>query len=393
VQLLVNEQRSRRLIFELMAHARKINMVDLRSQYLDNKAEFDSAIQDVLTSTRFINGPIVESFATELGDYVGAKHVIPCGNGTDALQLALMALKLQPGDEVIVPAFTYIAPIEVIALLGLKPVLVDVNPQTFNIDVSLIENAISSKTKAIIPVHLFGQCCEMEEIMALATKHDLVVIEDSAQSIGSMYEGATIKGMAGAIGHIGCMSFFPSKNLGAYGDGGAVFTDNDELAKLIKGISQHGQTEQKYVHSLLGVNSRLDAIQAAILRVKLNYLDDYKRRRQKVAALYNEHFQNCEGLLIPECTPGSDHVYHQYTLKLERKNRDDFKEYLSSHGIPSMVYYPLAAHKQPAFNLTNDRHSISESLCHVVISLPVCPYLKIDDQLYIIEKVKAFFND
>jgi dTDP-4-amino-4,6-dideoxygalactose transaminase len=372
-----------------------IQMVDLSAQYQKIKPAIDDAIAEVINTTAFINGPAVGHFAQELGAYLGAAHVIPCANGTDALQIALMALGLQPGDEVITPSFTYIATTEVIALLGLTPVFVEVDPQTFCIDVSAIEAAITPRTKAIVPVHLYGQAADLNAIMALAHKHNLFVVEDNAQAIGSDYHltnGSVQK--TGTIGHIGCTSFFPSKNLGCYGDGGALYTQDAELAKKIKMIANHGQ-EQKYVHDVVGCNSRLDTIQAAVLRIKLRQLDNYIDARREVAAAYDAAFAQIPGVEIPFRAPDSKHVFHQYTLKLSGHSRDALQAHLQAAGIPSMIYYPIPAHRQKmfaAFDLQDLHLPLTEQLCGQVISLPI--HTEMDEQQlqYIIDNVIAFFK-
>lgn len=374
---------------------KQIQMVDLSAQYQKIKPAIDDAIAEVINTAAFINGPAVGHFAQELGAYLGAAHVIPCANGTDALQIALMALGLQPGDEVITPSFTYIATTEVIALLGLTPVFVEVDPQTFCIDVSAIEAAITPRTRAIVPVHLYGQAADLNAIMALAQKHDLFVVEDNAQAIGSDYHltnGSVQK--TGTIGHIGCTSFFPSKNLGCYGDGGALYTQDAELAKKIKMIANHGQ-EQKYVHDVVGCNSRLDTIQAAVLRIKLRQLDNYIDARRAVAAAYDAAFAQIPGVEIPFRAPDSNHVFHQYTLKLSGHSRDALQAHLQAAGIPSMVYYPIPAHRQKmfaAFDLQDLHLPLTEQLCGQVISLPI--HTEMDEQQlqYIIDNVIAFFK-
>lgn len=370
-------------------------MVDLSAQYQKIKPAIDDAIAEVINNTAFINGPAVGHFAQELGAYLGAAHVIPCANGTDALQIALMALGLQPGDEVITPSFTYIATTEVIALLGLTPVFVEVDPQTFCIDVSAIEAAITPRTKAIVPVHLYGQAADLNAIMALAQKHNLFVVEDNAQAIGSDYHltnGSVQK--TGTIGHIGCTSFFPSKNLGCYGDGGALYTQDAELAKKIKMIANHGQ-EQKYVHDVVGCNSRLDTIQAAVLRIKLRQLDNYIDARRAVAAAYDAAFAQIPGVEIPFRAPDSKHVFHQYTLKLTGHSREALQAHLQAAGIPSMIYYPIPAHRQKmfaAFDLQDLHLPLTEQLCGQVISLPI--HTEMDEQQlqYIIDNVITFFK-
>jgi UDP-2-acetamido-2-deoxy-ribo-hexuluronate aminotransferase len=372
-----------------------IQMVDLSAQYQKIKPAIDEAIAEVINTTAFINGPSVGHFEQELGAYLGAAHVIPCANGTDALQIALMALGLQPGDEVITPSFTYIATTEVIALLGLTPVFVEVDPQTFCIDAAAIEAAITPRTKAIVPVHLYGQAADLNAIMQIARKHQLFVVEDNAQAIGSDYHLADGKVQkTGTIGHIGCTSFFPSKNLGCYGDGGALYTQDAELAKKIKMIANHGQ-EQKYVHDVVGCNSRLDTIQAAVLRIKLRQLDNYVDARREVAAAYDAAFAQIPGVEIPFRAPDSKHVFHQYTLKLNGHSREALQAHLQAAGIPSMIYYPIPAHRQKmfaAFDLQNLQLPLTEQLCGQVISLPI--HTEMDEQQlsYIIENVLTFFK-
>lgn len=323
-------------------------MVDLIGQYHRLKEPIDRAINDVLHGGQFINGVEVSAFAHELSNYVGSAFVIPCANGTDALQIALMALGLQPGDEVIVPSFTYVASAEVIALLGCVPVLVDVHPDTYNIDVAQVWEAITPRTRAVIPVHLFGQCAPMEELLSLAQEHDLYVVEDNAQSLGACYTFADgTKKMAGTMGTIGCTSFFPSKNLGCFGDGGALFTEDERLAQRIKMIANHGQ-EKKYHHKIIGCNSRLDTLQAAILRCKLPHLDAFNEARRAAAHYYNELLTEVKELTLPCETNFSTHVYHQYTLRIA-EGRDALRDYLQSEGISSMVYYPIPLHCQEAF--------------------------------------------
>jgi UDP-2-acetamido-2-deoxy-ribo-hexuluronate aminotransferase len=375
--------------------AKKIQMVDLKSQYEKIKPEVDAAIQNVLNTTAFINGPEVKAFQAELEKYLGAKHVIPCANGTDALQIAMMALDLKPGDEVITADFTYVATAEVIALLGLKPVLVDVIPNTFDIDIKAIENAITPKTKAIVPVHLFGQCADMEAIMALAKKHNLYVIEDTAQAIGADYSFADgTKKKAGTIGTVGCTSFFPSKNLGCYGDGGAIFTNDDALAAKIRMIANHGQSVQ-YVHDSIGVNSRLDSIQAAILRIKLRDLDNYAAARNKAADYYDKAFANYPKLITPARAKYSNHVFHQYTLQLKGVDRNALREYLSSKEIPAMIYYPIPLHMQKAYldpRYKEGDFPVTEKLCASVVSLPMHTELDEETLKYITDSVLEFCN-
>ncbi len=373
---------------------KKIQMVDLVSQYEKIKPSIDEAIQDVVQQAHFINGPAVGRFQSDLEHYLGVKHVIPCANGTDALQIAMMALDLKPGDEVITPSFTYIATTEVVALLGLKPVFVEVDPKTFCMEPSAIEAAITPRTKAIVPVHLYGQAANMNAIMEIATKHKLFVIEDNAQAIGSDYHltnGKKVK--TGSIGHIGCTSFFPSKNLGCYGDGGALCTNDDALAKKIKMIANHGQ-EQKYVHDVIGCNSRLDTIQAAILEIKLRQLDNYIDARREVAARYDEAFAGIPGVQIPFRADDSKHVFHQYTLVLEKGNRNALQEHLSANDIPSMIYYPIPAHKQQmfaAFGSSQTELPTTDWLTERVISLPIHTEMDEEQQEFIINTVKMFF--
>lgn len=372
---------------------RKIHMVDLISQYQKIKPELDKAVLDTITSSAYINGPEVKSFQAELEKYLNSKHVIPCANGTDALQIAMMALSLQPGDEVITASFTYVATAEVIALLKLKPVLVEVIPGTFTIDPAAIEKAITPKTKAIVPVHLFGQCADMESIMQIAKKHNLYVIEDTAQAIGADYifsDGRKQK--AGTIGTIGCTSFFPSKNLGCMGDGGAIFTNDDTLAQKLRMVANHGQSVQ-YVHDEIGVNSRLDSLQAAILRIKLRHLDEYAAARQKAAAYYDKAFGGNAKIKVPEREAKSTHVFHQYTLLLNGVNRDELRQHLASKEIPAMIYYPIPLHMQKAYK--DDRYKegafpITEKLCANVISLPMHTEMDEEQLEYITRSVLDF---
>jgi dTDP-4-amino-4,6-dideoxygalactose transaminase len=375
---------------------KKIQMVDLVSQYEKIKPSIDTAIQDVIQHAHFINGPAVSRFQADLQEYLGVKHVIPCANGTDALQIAMMALGLKPGDEIITPSFTYIATTEVIALLGLTPVFVEVDPQTFCIDPVAIEAAITPKTKAIVPVHLYGQAANMNAVMEIAQKHNLFVIEDNAQAIGSDYHltnGKKVK--TGTIGDIGCTSFFPSKNLGCYGDGGALCTNNDELAKKIKMIANHGQ-QQKYVHEVIGCNSRLDTIQAAVLEVKLRQLDNYIDARREVAERYDEAFASIPGVRIPFRADDSKHVFHQYTLILENASRAALQEALTANDIPSMIYYPIPAHKQQmfaAFGSSNTELPTTDWLTDRVISLPIHTEMDEEQTEFIIDTVNSFFGN
>jgi UDP-2-acetamido-2-deoxy-ribo-hexuluronate aminotransferase len=374
---------------------RPIQMVDLKQQYQKIKSEVDAAVLKVIESAGFINGPEVTQFADALAKYSGVKHVIPCANGTDALQIAMMALGLQPGDEVITPSFTYIATTEVIALLRLKPVFVDVDPRTFNIDTEAIQKAITPKTKAIVPVHLYGQSANMEEIMNIATANSLYVIEDNAQAIGSDFyfsDGATKK--TGSIGTIGCTSFFPSKNLGAYGDGGAITTNDDELAKQLRMVANHGQSK-RYYHDVVGCNSRLDTIQAAILDIKLKYLDQYIDARRSVADFYDAAFAGHPKITTPFRSSFTRHVFHQYTLQLEGINRDRLQEYLAGHNIPSMIYYPVPAHQQKMFESFGSSETVlpaTDFLTEHVISLPVHTEMNEEQLNYITSKVLEFIN-
>lgn len=373
----------------------KIQMVDLKGQYERIKNEVDAGIQDCINNTAFINGPAVKEFQKDFEDYLDVKHVIPCANGTDALQIAMMALGLKAGDEVICPAFTYVATAEVIGLLGLKPIMVDVDENTFNIELVGLEKYITPNTKAIVPVHLYGQSADMEKILAFAEKYNLFVVEDAAQAIGSDYtfvNGENRK--SGTIGHIGCTSFFPSKNLGCYGDGGALMTNDDELASKIKMIANHGQ-EKKYYHKVLGCNSRLDTIQAAVLKVKLKHLDEYSAERNKMAAYYDENLKEISGLQIPVRAKNSTHVFHQYTLKVKNGKRDKLQKYLAEKNIPSMIYYPLPLYKQEAFyEYVSKGFSlpVTEQLCSEVISLPIHTEFDLEASNYIVSEIKNFFN-
>ncbi len=372
-----------------------LQMVDLQTQYQQIKPEIDAAIARVLQKGVFIGGEEVQAFAAELGQFLGSEHVIPCANGTDALQIALMALGLQPGDEVITPSFTYIATTEVIALLGLTPVFVEVDPNTFCINPAAIEAAITPLTKAIVPVHLYGQAANMEAIMQLAHKYQLFVVEDNAQAIGAHYTFADgTQSQTGTIGHIGCTSFFPSKNLGCYGDGGALYTQDAQLAEKIKMIANHGQ-KVKYVHEVVGCNSRLDALQAAILRVKLQKLNSYITARQAVAAANDAAFQDVSGLSIPMRSSYTTHVFHQYTLKVHNGQREALQQHLQALGVPTMIYYPIPAHKQhifAQFGVSNLSLPISEALCTQVLSLPIHTEMLPEQQQYIIESVLSFFK-
>jgi len=361
-----------------------IQMVDLKSQYQHIKTEVDQGIQEVLDTCTFINGPAVKRFQENLEKYLDVKHVIPCGNGTDALQVALMALGLKPGDEVITTTFTFVATVEVIALLGLTPVLVDVEPDTFNMDLKALEKAITPKSKAIIPVHLFGQSSDMEVIMNLANKHNLFVVEDACQSIGAdfIYSDGR-KQKTGTIGHIGCTSFFPSKNLGCYGDGGALFTNDDALAEKLRVIVNHGM-KVRYYHDEIGVNSRLDSIQAVVLDAKLKHLDTYNANRKKAADFYSNAFAKCDKLTIPATGKNTTHTWHQYTLQLcESINRDELIQHLADKGIPAMIYYPVPLHQQKAYldpRYKDGDFPVAEKLSKTVLNLPMHSELT-DEQL------------
>lgn len=373
-----------------------IQMVDLKGQYKKIQEEVDQAVLEVIRSAAFINGPTVKSFQANLEQYLGAKHVIPCANGTDALQIAFMALGLKPGDEVIVPAFTYVATAEVIALLRLKPIMVDVDPDTFNITADIIESAVTPNTKAVVPVNLFGQSCDMEPIMEVAKQHNLYVVEDNAQAIGADYtfsDGHSQK--TGTIGHIGCTSFYPSKNLGAYGDGGAIYTNDDDLASMLRMMANHGQNK-RYYHAHVGVNSRLDSIQAAILDIKLRHLDAYAETRRAAAAHYDQAFANMEQLVVPVRQHNSTHVFHQYTLKVKDGRRDELQAYLKEKGLPSMIYYPVPLYEQKAYKGLSDRHvdslPVTDQLCKDVISLAMHSELNQEQLEHITETVKSFWK-
>lgn len=370
-------------------------MVDLYGQYLKIKEEIDRNIQNVINSTSFVKGPEVKLFENELAEYLDVGHVIACANGTDALQIALMSLNLEPGDEVITSNFTFIATVEVIALLGLTPVLVDVDPETFLMNPEDIENAITPKTKAIVPVHLFGQNCNMDAIIKIGKKYNVRIIEDAAQSIGSDFIfSPTKKRKSGTMGDIGCTSFFPSKNLGCFGDGGAIFINDDQLAEDIRSIANHGM-KVRYHHDRIGVNSRLDGIQAAILRSKLKYLDDYCKERIKVANYYDSEFKSVPSLKIPKRVNNSTHVFHQYTLKVDDNRRDELKNYLNEKSIPSMIYYPIPLHKQTAFNKYESKMKdfpVSNTLVDKVLSLPIHTEMTEEQFQYITYTIKEFLN-
>ena len=365
-------------------------MVDLQSQYQKIKGDVDAAILNVLDSAAFVNGPEVKQFETELQDYLNVKHVIPCGNGTDALQIALMALGLEPGDEVITADFTFAATVEVVDLLKLNSVLVDVDYDTFTIDIEKLKAAITPKTKAIIPVHLFGQCANMDEVMAVAKEHNLFVVEDTAQAIGAEYKGKK----AGTIGHIGCTSFFPSKNLGCYGDGGAIFTNDDDIAHRLRGIVNHGMYK-RYYHDEVGVNSRLDSVQAAVLRRKLPLLNDYNAARNKAAAYYTDAFKGIEELLTPVKSDNSTHVFHQYTLRVTNGKRNELQAFLTEKDIPAMIYYPVPLRKQKAYNnghYNDADFPNTDKLVDQVMSLPMHTELDEEQLAYITSAVREFFG-
>ena len=375
---------------------KKINMVDLNGQYRKIRWQINREIKKVIKSTSFINGPIVKEFQSNLQDYLNVRHVIPCANGTDALQIALMALDLKKGDEVITTNFSFASTIEVILLLGLKPVIVDIDPRTFNIDPNLIESKITKKTKVIIPVHLFGQSCRIEEIIEIANKNNLQVIEDNAQALGAKYKFSNSeKQMSGTIGDIGTTSFFPSKNLGCYGDGGAIFTNSDNLAYKMRGIVNHGMYE-RYYHDEIGVNSRLDSIQAAILNVKLKYLDKYNKRRQESADSYNQAFEKIEKIKTPFVESDIEsHVYHQYTIKVPAENRDELAEHLSKNNIPFGIYYPLGFHEQKAYKqefFSEGDFPVTNELKNQVISLPMHTELSRRQINYITNSIISFFE-
>lgn len=374
---------------------KNIQMVDLKSQYQKIKSEVDKGIHEVIDTTSFIKGSKVTDFQHDLETFLGVKHVIPVGNGTDALQIALMALDLKPADEVITPTFTFIATAEVVALLGLTPVVVDVDFETFNLSLDSVRKAITPKTKAIVPVHLFGQNADMEGIMKLAKEYNLFVVEDACQSIGSAYTFSDgTKAQSGCMGDIGCTSFFPSKNLGCFGDGGAIFTNNDELAAKMRAISNHGMVV-RYYHDVVGINSRLDSIQAAVLGVKLKYLNEYGEARLSAATYYNNAFAGNSNLITPITSPYTTHVFHQYTLKLKDVNRSELIKYLAEKSIPAMVYYPLCLHMQKAYK--DERYKagdfpVAEKLSECVISLPMHTELTEEQLHYITSSVLEFIN-
>jgi len=373
-----------------------IQMVDLVGQYEKIKPEVDAAVQRIMGSAAFIGGPEVKGLENELSELVGVKHTIACANGTDALQIAMMALGLERGDEVITASFTFVATVEVVALLGITPVFADVLPGTFNLDPSDIEGKITPRTKAIIPVHLFGQTADMDAIMAIAEKHGLYVIEDNAQAIGAVHTSKDgIQRRSGSIGHIASTSFFPSKNLGCYGDGGALFTNDDELASKVRRVCNHG-SDTRYYHEVVGVNSRLDAIQAAILRIKLKHLSEYDAARNAAATFYDNAFKDLKDISVPERSPNSTHVFHQYTLKVTGGHRDGLKKHLEDRGIPAMIYYPVPCHLQSAYKTAQFPEGslpITEKLTLQVLSLPMSTELEKDQLTHITEQVKSYFNN
>jgi len=374
---------------------RDIQMVDLKAQYEKIGSEIDIAIKSVLESTAFIKGPDVKLFEEELQEYMGVKHVVSCANGTDALELAMMALGLKPGDEVITTNFTFIATVEVVALLGLKLVIVEPDPGSFTISIDAVKKAITPNTKALVPVHLFGQCADMESLMEIAKKHNLYIIEDAAQATGSDYifRNGSIK-KAGTIGHIGTTSFFPSKNLGCYGDGGALYTNDDVIAKKLRSIANHGM-KVKYHHDDIGINSRLDSIQAAILRVKLKHLTQFNAARRSVADRYDNAFAGCKSLTVPERVSYSSHIFHQYTLKVKNGKRDELKKFLESKNIPSMVYYPGPLHVQEAYKYLGYKENdfpVTTLLCKEVLSLPMHPDMEQEQIDYITLNILNFFS-
>ena len=370
-------------------------MVDLKGQYLKIKNDVNDAIQQVLDSTAFIKGAAEKEFQNALEEFLGVKHVIPCANGTDALQIAMMSLDLKPGDEVITTGFTFIATVEVLELMKLKPVIVDVEENSFNISPSSIRKAITPKTKAIVPVHLFGQCANMSEIMKIANEFNLFVIEDAAQACGTDYiyeDGKRTK--AGTIGNIGTTSFFPSKNLGAYGDAGAIVTNNDVLAEKLRSITNHGM-KVRYYYDLVGVNSRLDTLQAAILKVKLKHLNDYNKAREKAANYYDSSFKEQFKITIPYRVPYSTHIFHQYTIQIKNASRNDLKLYLEKAGIPTMIYYPVPLHLQVAYkhlNYIKGDFPVTEKLCETVLSLPMHTELEDEQLKYITDKINNFLD-
>jgi len=374
---------------------KKIQMVDLNGQFQKIKSEIIDGIERVCETSSFINGSDVKSFADNLKQYTGSEYVIPCANGTDAIQVALMALGLKAGDEVIVPTWTYVATAEVIALLGLKPIFIDADKDSYNIDVHQLEAVLTSKTKAIVPVHLYGQCCDMEPIMKFASKHNLSVVEDNAQAIGAVYTFSDGKQkQAGTIGHIGTTSFYPAKNLGAFGDGGAIFCQDESLAKTIMGVCNHGELGVKYYHDILGVNSRLDSIQAVVLNAKLKHLRAYEIARNSVANFYSKNLSEISAIEVPSISHNSTHVFHQYVMKIKDGRRDALKAFLAEKGIPTMIYYPLPLHYQKAYShyLRGDENlKISEQLATEVLALPIHTEMKEEQLQYITDMIKSFF--
>jgi UDP-2-acetamido-2-deoxy-ribo-hexuluronate aminotransferase len=372
-----------------------IKMVDLHGQYLKIKQEVDEAIQGVIDSTAFIKGSDVRDFQNELSNYMGVSHTVACGNGTDALQVAMMALELEPGDEVITTPFTFIATVEVIKLLGLKPVFVDVEPDTFNLNPQLLEDAVTERTRAIVPVHLFGQCANMEAILAFARKHGIFVIEDNAQALGAEYtfsDGSIQR--AGTIGHMGATSFFPSKNLGAFGDGGALFTNDESFAQMLASLVNHGM-KKRYYYNHVGVNSRLDTLQAAILRVKLKHLDSYHKARQEAAAYYDQALSGIPEVQVPVRSAFTTHIFHQYTLQMDPSIRDPLKEWLAEQKVPSMIYYPVPLHLQDAYQDLGYKPGdlpASEELSHRVLSLPIHTEMEAEQLDYITTQIQSFFK-
>lgn len=372
-----------------------IQMVDVQAQYRQLKSELDARVITCIESGAFIHGPEVKTFEADLGKYLDHAQVIACANGTDALQIALMALNLEPGDEVIVPSFTFVASVEVIALLGLKPIVVDVDPRTFLMKPEDIESSLSPRTKAIIPVHLFGQCADMKSIMTIAKRRDLFVIEDNAQAIGAKCIGADGEWhMSGTVGHVGCTSFYPSKNLGCYGDGGAMYANDDAMAHSLRMIANHGM-QRRYYHDIIGVNSRLDSIQAAILNVKLPHLDAWNQKRREAATKYDQYLGRINDLMIPIRAPWSEHVFHQYTIRVTNGRRDELQQYLAAQKIPSMIYYPVPMHEQAAFNKVVRRRvplTNTDLVSAEVLSLPMHPDLADDQIQYICEHIEKFFT-
>lgn len=374
----------------------KIQMVDLVSQHAKIATEVEQGINQVIQQASFINGPAVKEFAAELGEWLNGAHVIPCANGTDALQVALMALELEPGDEVILPVFTFIATAEVVSLLGLVPVFVDVDPDTFNMPVEAVEAVITSRTRAIIPVHLFGQCVEMHRLVPLAKKYNIRIVEDTAQALGARCTNADGElQFAGTHGDMGCTSFFPSKNLGCFGDGGAIFTTKPHLSEISKVIVNHG-SHKKYFHERVGVNSRLDTLQAAVLRVKLKHLKAYNQARQEAANYYDEALASLTGIKTPVRSPYSEHIFHQYTLQTEdEQTRDALREYLNNAGIPNMIYYPVPLHLQQAYihaGFEKGAFPVAESLANRVLSLPMHTELSNEQLEYITQHIISFFK-